>query len=365
MESIFSTFTSSLDDALQAVAANMTFQLGGQVGPFLALVIALTLAFYLLKMAVGRVFDIVGLIYFVWRSAVIFSLATGGLVWTGYAYPFLSQFGERVGLLVFSRFSDASWTKEAGFNTLLADYYGNVIEASEQLRGQIDPGTVLSFAEFIGGVAGIVTIFFAMVMIAVAFAILSITKIMLFLFLALSPLFIMWAYLGATKSIFEGWMQGLVRLIIVQVLVFAALGLFISVSENLLDSAAVAIEGLSSAIEQDRFLLSQMWQLTFISVLGTIMLFAIPTVSTAMAGGAVSVGASTVAFASGTMIANAQRAAMRGTHGAHVGAKALVSGGGAGGAVGQAGSARASAAAAASHGGARERARQLINRLKS
>jgi len=364
MESIFATFTESLDDALQAVAANMTFQLGGQVGPFLALVIALTLAFYLLKMAVGRVFDIVGLVYFVWRSAVVFSLATGGLVWTGYAYPFLSQFGERVGLLVFSRFSSADWTKEDGFNVLLGEYYDNVIDASEALRDQIDPGTILSFAEFIGGVAGIVTVFFAMVMIAVAFAILSITKIMLFLFLALSPLFIMWVYLGATKSIFEGWMQGLVRLIIVQVLVFAALGLFISVSENLLDTAKATIATLSGAAERDRFLLSQMWQLTFISVLGTIMLFSIPTVSAAMAGGAISVGASTVAFASGAMIANARSAALGGTRGAVVGAKALLSGGGAGGAVGQAGSARA-AAAAAGRDSPRERARQLVSRLKT
>jgi len=364
MESIFSTFTESLDDALQAVAANMTFQLGGQVGPFLALVIALTLAFYLLKMAVGRVFDIVGLVYFVWRSAAVFSMATGGLVWTGYAYPFLSQFGERIGLLVFSRFSSASWNRTDGFNALLADYYGNVIEASEQLRSQIDPGTVLSFAEFIGGVAGIVTVFFAMVMIAVAFAILSVTKIMLFLFLALSPLFIMWAYLGATKSIFEGWMQGLVRLIIIQVLVFAALGLFVSVSENLLDSSAIEIESLASAAERDRFLLSQMWQLTFISVLGTFMLFAVPTVSAAMAGGAISVGASTVAFASGTMIANARNAALGSARGGLIGAQALFTGGGAGGAVGQAGSARA-AAAAAGRDTARERARRLVSRLKA
>jgi type IV secretory pathway VirB6-like protein len=301
MFEIINTFTSKMDSAL-ALLTNLTaLQLAGQVAPFLALLIAVTLAFFVLKMAVTNVFDTMGFVYFVTRSALIYSVVTGGLVWSSYVYPFLAKFGENIGILIVTRFAGAgAYDETTGFATILEKYYDQVVKVTNTLKGEVISGAALSGPELEAVISGFFVILVTMLVVGVAFALLTLAKMFLALFLALAPLFLVWAYLGATKSIVDGYIQGLVRLIIVQILVFAILGLFTAVSGDVLAKAKLSADAASAA--DKAFLLSSLWHLVLVSVIGAIMLFAVPSISGGLAGGAISVGATTAAFTSGAVL---------------------------------------------------------------
>ena len=305
MFEIINTFTSKMDTAL-ALLTNLTaFQLASQVAPFLALLIAVTLAFFVLKMAVTNVFDMMGFVYFVTRSALIYSVVTGGLVWSGYVYPFLARFGENIGILIVSRFAGTNvYDDTTGFAEVLEDYYKQVVKVTNTLKSEVISGAALSGPELEAVVSGFFVILVTMLVIGVAFALLTLAKMFLALFLALAPLFLVWAYLGATKSLVDGYIQGLVRLIIIQIMVFAVLGLFTTVSTDVLAQAQLSAGVASSADES--FVLSSLWHLVLVSLIGLIMLFAVPSISGGLAGGAISLGATTASFASGTALGTAQ-----------------------------------------------------------
>ena len=74
MKDVILAFTADVDSALWLLVNTMVSELSDEVAPFLALLIAVTLAFYFLKMAATGVFDTMGVVYFVARSSLILSL---------------------------------------------------------------------------------------------------------------------------------------------------------------------------------------------------------------------------------------------------------------------------------------------------
>ena len=356
MFEIINTFTNKMDSALALLTNITALQLATEVGPFLALLIAVTLAFYVLKMAVTRVFDTMGFVYFVARSSLIYSVVTGGLVWSSYVYPFLVKFGENIGIIIVTRFAGSdAYDTTTGFAKILEKYYDQVVKVTNTLKSEVISGAALSRPELEAVMSGFLVILVTMLVVGIAFALLTLAKMFLALFLALAPLFLVWAYLGATKSIFDGYIQGLVRLIIIQILVFAILGLFTAVSGDVLAKASLAANASKTAT--DAFLLSSLWHLVLVAIIGLIMLLAVPSISGGLAGGAISVGATTTSFASGSL-ANAagglaKGAANRGKgltkKAANVAANAVRN-------AGQSNAGQASSA--------RERARKIVAQLK-
>jgi len=309
MLEIIKRFTSDLDSALALLASVTSANLAKEVGPFLALLIAVTFSFYILKMATTRVFDTIGFVYFVVRSAMIYSLATAGLLWTSYAYPFISGFGESIGGVIVKRFGgNAAYNETDGFSNVLSDYFTSVVSVTTEVKSYVINGLALSGPELEAIILSFLVIGIAILVVGIAFAILTTAKMFLMLFLGIAPLFLVWSFLGATKSLTNGYIQGLARLIIIQILVFATLGLFVSTSNDIMVQAKLSADASGHSKPDEAFLLTQMWQMLFISAIGAFMLLAVPTMATGLAGGAISVGQTTVAFTTGTLMNAATRA---------------------------------------------------------
>ena len=309
MLEIFERFTLRIDDTLTGAAGRVFEALSDEAVPFLTLLIAVTLAFYVFRMATRGSLDLVGMVYFVARSALVYMVVAGGVLWADVLYPFIIGFGENVGLTVYRAFGGPLLLPEEGFGSILDAYWTGVTDASRRLFDQIEGSTLgVSGAEVVGALVGVMTNLFGIVMLVLAFAILTIAKMLLIVFLAVAPLFLVFGYVGATKTVFEGWVSGVTRVLITIVLVYTVLGLFTAASEVLLAEANAAAEAAEGEADANRFILTQMWQLCFISLMGIAMLFMVPGTAIGMAGGAISIGASTAAFATGAMAIAAQQA---------------------------------------------------------
>ncbi len=346
VQNILSTTYDSFTNILAVTRFGIFNTLASEAGTFLIFLMTVTLAIYLFQMVKHGVVDVHGLLYFVFRGALIYGLVTGGVLWADVALPFLDNLPENIGLFVYNstRVSFDPNAAPPNFVQILGVYIDSITDIGNKLSSRID-GDFLSFDEMTGGIAYYSMIFVSFIMVGIAFALLLVTEVFLFIFLALAPLFLVWSFLGATKNIFESYLGGIIKVMMVQIFVFAILGFFVAASDQVLDNANFQADGLPTSGVENEFLLSRMWELTFLSIIGTVTMLAVPFMATAISGGAASFGGTTTEIFKNALNSGGRGARSAAGSIAARGATAAINkirGGGAGGAVGSAGAARAS-----------------------
>ncbi len=343
---LLSTTYDSFTNILAVTRFGIFNTLASEAGTFLIFLMTVTLAMYLFQMVKHGVVDVHGLLYFGFRGALIYGLVTGGVLWADVALPFLDNLPENIGLFIYNstRASIDPNAAAPNFVQILGIYIDSITNIGNKLSGRID-GDIFSFDEFTGAIAYFIMLVFAFLMVGVAFALLLVTEVFLFIFLALAPLFLVWSFLGATKNIFESYLGGIIKVMMVQIFVFALLGFFVAASDQVLENANFQADGLPTSGVENNFLLSRMWELTFLSIIGLVTMLAVPFMATAISGGAASFGATTTEIFKNALNSGG-RGARRAAGSTARGTAALINkirGGGAGGAVGSAGAARSSA----------------------
>ncbi|WP_375459320.1 type IV secretion system protein [uncultured Enterovirga sp.] len=155
-------------------------------------------------------------------------------------------------------------------------------------------------------------VFYVVMALLIGYAIFLIilSKLFMWLLLALAPVFIILLLFGATSRFFSGWLGALVQYFLVQVLVYAFLAFYVSLIQQSLD----ALNGVSSSVTVSW---ATIGPVVLLAIIGVLLLSQLNNVAAAIAGGvpisAARIGA-VLAVVSGFkpgMAANTARLAIR------------------------------------------------------
>lgn len=159
-----------------------------------------------------------------------------------------------------------------------------IIAQGFELGSRITEGA--SITNFAMKALGVVTMFVVAIIAILMFAIVIYAKIALALVLSLGPLFISFALFNVTRSFTSSWVSALMNFTILQVLVYALLGLLLNIIQNTVTTTSTG----GSATSEAGVLIAVMAMAFFVAKL-------IPGIAASLAGAGFTVGSQ--AFAAG------------------------------------------------------------------
>ena len=245
------------------------------------------------------------------RAFLIYALATSWNDFQTLAYNGLNQGPSAIGNALLSAVTSANSTGSSvnltsvnGVQSALQNMWdttNNATQAFLQNAGLTNWGPYIFAA-----------VFYVVMALLIGFAIFLIilSKLFMWLLLALAPVFIILLLFGATSRFFSGWLGALVQYFLVQVLVYAFLAFYVSLIQQSID----ALNGVANSVTVSW---ATIGPVVLLAIIGVLLLSQLNNVAAAIAGGvpisAARIGA-VLATVSGFrlgMAANAARLAVR------------------------------------------------------
>lgn len=211
------------------------------------------------------------------RAFAIYAMATGWADFQVLVYRFMNDGPSAIGNALLATVSanatgtSANLNSTNGVHTALQNLYltaGNTASAYLQNAG------VLNFGAYV--FAGILMLAMVILVAFGAFLII-LSKLFMWLLLALAPLFIIMLLFGVTSRYFSGWANTLVTYFIVQVLVYGTIAFIISIAQTYIDAVNTANNTASTN-------LGQILPVILIAVVGTLLLAQIQTIAMGITG---------------------------------------------------------------------------------
>lgn len=212
------------------------------------------------------------------RAFVIYTLAINWVDFQAYAYKMLNEGPSAIGNALLQSASSNVTGTSAGLNsvngvqTALQNMWASLVNSTTAFiksLGILNPGGYVLGAIIL--VAGALVIGYAVFLIILA-------KIFLWLLLGLAPIFIILLLFGQTSRYFSGWLTAIVQYMVVQILVYAFVAFFVSLSQSYFD----AINRANSAATTS---FTEAAPLILICVIGSLLLSQINNVAAMIAGG--------------------------------------------------------------------------------
>jgi type IV secretion system protein VirB6 len=211
------------------------------------------------------------------RAFAIYAMATGWADFQVLVYRFMNEGPSAIGNAMLTTVSAnatgnmANLNSVNGVQTALQNLYltaGNTASAYLQNAG------VLNFGAYI--FAGILMVTMV-VLVAFAAFLIILSKLFMWLLLALAPLFIILLLFGFTSRYFSGWANTLVTYFVVQVLVYGTIAFIISIAQTYIDAVNAANANASTN-------LGQILPVILIAVVGTLLLTQVQTAAMGITG---------------------------------------------------------------------------------
>ena len=118
---------------------------------------------------------------------------------------------------------------------------------------------------------------------AIALAFIVISKFVLAILIAITPVMALWAFLKSSADVFSGWVRGVTTILLFQILVYGVLGSIMAASQNVTQTT-------SSAVTQGNELGANLLLFALVSGLGSIALMACPIIARTVGGAALKFG---------------------------------------------------------------------------
>jgi type IV secretion system protein VirB6 len=213
------------------------------------------------------------------RAFLIYAMATSWSDFQTIAYNALNDGPSAIGNALLSAATSANSTGTSanltsvnGVQTALQNMWDTTNNATQAF---LQNAGITNWGPYIFG-----AVFYVVMAILIGFALFLIvlSKLFLWLLLALAPLFILMLLFGATTRFFSGWLSALVQYFFVQVLVYAFLALYISLIQQTIDT----LNGVANTT-------SATWAtigpVVLVAIVGILLLSQINNVAAAIAGG--------------------------------------------------------------------------------
>ena len=213
------------------------------------------------------------------RAFAIYALATSWSDFQAFAYRFMNEAPSAIGNAMLGAVPSANNTG-LGVNLTSVDGVQNAL--TNVWRSTLNLGNAfignagyLSFGPYI--FAGLMIACVAL-LIAYAVFLITLAKLFLWLLLALAPVFILLLLFGVTSRFFAGWLSALVQYATVQILVYAFLAFYLSLSQQFFDQAT-AVSGAQTAT------FGNVAPIIVVALIGFFLLMQITMVAATIAGG--------------------------------------------------------------------------------
>lgn len=311
----------SFDNIINGGSQQVFQALATPSAQFLTLLAGAALAIWAVTAAYRGSFSLDGFITFVFRFSLFYLAVSGGVLWTQYIFPFITQFPVTVGNTILSEFGGNG--NASGVATAFADIaeasFNNIAAAlgtygvSDYLVGD---GLFVVVMALIAALAIIA-------MVVIALALLVASKVLMAILLAIFPVLAVWAYLRSSAEIFNGWVRGITMLVLFQILLFGVMGIAVAATQSTSDSITT---GIATGVEVPL----EMFKMAGMSGITAGLLLICPMIAQRIGGAAISLGESQIKGA--------------GEHGLKLLGGRLTSGGSGGNNLGDVSNQRASAA---------------------
>lgn len=213
------------------------------------------------------------------RAFLIYAMATKWSDFQTFAYNAMNEGPSAIGNALLSVVTTpnntgtaANLTSVNGVQTALQNIWNTTNSATEAF---LQNAGITNWGPYI-----FAAVFYVVMALLIGFAIFLIvlSKLFMWLLLALAPVFIILLLFGVTTRFFGGWLSSLVQYFIVQVLVYAFLAFYVSLIQQSID-ALNGVAGSKSATW------ATIGPVVLLAIIGVLLLSQINNVAAAIAGG--------------------------------------------------------------------------------
>lgn len=231
------------------------------------------------------------------RAFFIYYMATNWGAFSKSIYVLVQAVPDLISDTIIKAIAGANGGLDGGTNentTGIVRILDAVFETAVKIYEQVATGTF----EIVGAIIGGIVFVIAMIFIAVASAAVLAAKLMLFITLALAPVFIILALYRWTFAFTDGWLRLMVNLMVQQILIYAYLAFFYQL-------ISLAIASADSEVTDSKF--AYVAPFVLVCLIGMYVFYLIPTLAAAIVGGG-AVGSGTGGVRGmGSSIANTAR----------------------------------------------------------
>ncbi len=218
------------------------------------------------------------IVFRLFRAFAIYALATSWGDFQKFAYTFANETPSAIGNSLLTSVSANVTGTSAGLNsvnsvqTALQNIWDSLANSTAAFIKSLG---VLNFGGYF--LAGIILVVGAL-LIGYAIFLIILSKIFLWLLLALAPVFIILMLFGYTTRFFAGWLTSIVQYMCVQILVYAFCAFFISITQTYFDAVNQSNGSATTT-------LTEAAPLILICLVGVLLLSQITNVAASLAGG--------------------------------------------------------------------------------
>lgn len=213
------------------------------------------------------------------RAFLIYTLATSWSDFQTFAYNALNQGPSAIGNTLLSSVTTANntgttanLTSVNGVQDALQNMWDTTNSATEAF---LQNAGITNWGPYI-----FAAIFYLVMAVLIGFALflIMLSKLFLWLLLALAPIFIILLLFGATSRFFSGWLSAVVQYFVVQVLVYAFLAFYVSLIQQ-------SIDALNGVTDSKSATWATIGPVVLLAIIGILLLAQINNVAAAIAGG--------------------------------------------------------------------------------
>lgn len=213
------------------------------------------------------------------RAFMIYAMATSWGDFQIYVYDVMNDAPSAIGNSLLSTVSANATGSSANLNDV--DGVKNALQnlwtsTGNSVVAYINNSGVLNFGGYI--IAGILLVVMAL-LIGFAIFLIILSKVFLWLLLALAPIFILLLLFGYLTRWFTGWVSQLIQYFVLQILVYAFVAFYLSIAQTFFD----AINGTNGTASTG---LKEVLPVVLIGVIGFLLLSQLPNLAAGIAGGA-------------------------------------------------------------------------------
>lgn len=249
---------------------------------FLTLLGAVAFAFFVTVNAMRGSFSLESFLNFFFRFGLIYSFVSGGALWASVALPFITGFASGVGGVILSSFG-TEIENTSGVVSVLSNFVGGIFTTIKSAFGEIGFRTTLSGETFAIIVFGVISAIATLALGVISLAFIVISKFILAILIAITPVMALWVFLKSSADVFSGWVRGVTTILLFQILVYGVLGSIMAASQSVRQSASTAV-GDGSELGNNLLLFA------LVSGLGSIALLACPIIARTVGGAALKFG---------------------------------------------------------------------------
>jgi len=213
------------------------------------------------------------------RAFLIYAMATSWGDFQVYVYDLMNDAPSAIGNSLLSTVSANSTGTSANLNDV--DGVKNALQnlwvsTGNSINAYISNAGVLNFGGYV--IAAVLLVVMAL-LVGFAVFLIILSKVFMWLLLALAPIFVLLLLFGYMTRWFTGWVSQIVQYFVLQILVYAFVAFYLSIAQSFFDN----INGTNGSASTT---ISEILPVVLIGVIGFLLLSQLPNLAAGIAGGA-------------------------------------------------------------------------------